>query len=76
MEKTDEFHGQGGAYVMRDGKRVRVEAPTKDHPEGNRPRDADGRPLDTQHSAPSTQHSPAAPANVKPIRGKPASVDQ
>lgn len=44
---SDEFEGQGGAYEVRDGKRVRVEEPTKDHPEGNRPRDEHGKPLDT-----------------------------
>jgi hypothetical protein len=42
---TDEFHGQGGRYEIRDGKRVQVEAPTKDHPEGNCARDADGKAI-------------------------------
>jgi hypothetical protein len=42
---TDEFHGQGGRYEIRDGKRVRIEAPTKDHPEGNCARDADGKAI-------------------------------
>lgn len=41
----DEFRGVGGSYVVgRDGTRKRVEE-TTDHPEGNRPRDADGRIL-------------------------------
>ena len=55
---NDEFHGQGGAYVIRDGKRVRVEEPTKDHPEGNRPRDKDGKPLD---AAAEDKPTPPAP---------------
>jgi hypothetical protein len=42
----DEFHGQGGSYEVRDGKRVLVEPPTADHPDGNRARDADGTPHD------------------------------
>ena len=42
---NDEFHGQGGRYEMRDGKRVQVEAPTRDHPEGNCAREADGKAI-------------------------------
>jgi hypothetical protein len=42
---TDQFHGQGGRYEIRDGKRVQVEAPTKDHPEGNCARDEHGKPI-------------------------------
>lgn len=42
---TDEFAGQGGRYEIRDGKRVRVEEPTKDHPEGNCARDEHGKPF-------------------------------
>ncbi|MGQ9370529.1 hypothetical protein [Azospirillum sp. A39] len=34
---------EGGRYVMKDGKRVRVQEPTRDHPEGHGARDADGR---------------------------------
>lgn len=46
-DTKDEFAGQGGSYrIGADGKRVRVEAPTQDHPQGNRARDAQGRPLD------------------------------
>jgi hypothetical protein len=53
----DEFHGQGGAYIVRDGKRVRVEDPTKDHPDGNRARDKDGNPIEEKR--------PEAPAKPK-----------
>lgn len=42
---NDEFQGQGGRFEIREGKRVRVEEPTKDHPEGNCAREADGKPI-------------------------------
>ena len=58
----DEFSGQGGSYVIdKDGKRMRVETPTQDHPEGNRPRDAEGKPLDFAAAA-GAPPIPAAPA--------------
>jgi len=50
-DKLPEFHGEGGSYEVRDGKRVRVVEATKDHPEGNRARDADGRPLGAAEEA-------------------------
>ena len=62
---SDEFDGVGGSYEVRDGKRVQVEAPTKDHPEGNRPRDEHGKPLDIVAEEPKP-----APAYVKPSGGK------
>lgn len=53
MERErDEFDGQGGCYEIREGKRVRVTEPTKDHPEGNRPRDEHGRALDVAPEEP------------------------
>ena len=36
----------GGSYAVIDNVLTQVEAPTADHPEGNRPRSADGKPLD------------------------------
>ena len=42
----DEFHGVGGSYEIRDGKRVRLDTPQTDHPDGPRARDADGNPHD------------------------------
>lgn len=67
----DEFHGQGGSYIMKDGKRTRVTEPTKDHPEGNRARDKDGKALDEAPAA-----DAPAPANLRPPRGgKPTAVD-
>lgn len=58
---SDEFDGVGGAYVMKDGKRVRVSEPTRDHPEGNRARDKDGKPLE--------ETSPPAGGGVAPGAG-------
>lgn len=57
-ESDDEYQGMGGSYVIEDGKRVLVGAPTRDHPEGNRARDADGNALD--------QPEPVAPAFAPP----------
>lgn len=46
-EVTNPFAGQGGSYIRHpDGTVERVEAPTADHPDGNRPRNADGTPAD------------------------------
>ena len=59
---SDELDGVGDSYEMRDGKRVQVEAPTKDHPEGNRPRDEHGKPLDVMPE-------PAPPAPTERLRG-------
>ena len=42
---TDEFAGQGGDFEIRNGVRVRVSAPTVDHPEGNCARNHEGRPI-------------------------------
>lgn len=65
-QKPDEFHGQGGAYVRgKDGVRRRVEEPTRDHEQGNRARDAQGRPAD----GPKDEAPAKAAGNVKPIRG-------
>lgn len=61
--------GTGGRYVADDdGKPQRVEEPTKDHPEGNAARDADGNRLD--------RAAPAVPADatvppVDPIQDNP-----
>jgi hypothetical protein len=41
-DNTNPFAGVGGSYVRHeDGTVEQVEAPTADHPEGNRPRPAD-----------------------------------
>jgi hypothetical protein len=39
--KHQENPAEGGRYEIKRGKRVQVEAPTREHPEGNRARDAD-----------------------------------
>lgn len=48
----------GGAYAVLENELTQVEAPTADHPEGNRPRDAKGRALDL----PDTEEKPAEEA--------------
>lgn len=47
MDTPDNEPLVAGTYEIRDGKRVLVVEPTKDHPEGNRPRDAAGKPIPT-----------------------------
>jgi hypothetical protein len=42
---ADQYEGQGGSYIIENGVRRLVHR-TEDHPGGNRPRDAEGRPLD------------------------------
>src|SRR3990167_5980225 len=51
----------GGSYAVIDGELKQVEAPTVDHPEGNRPRDAKGRALDLP--APEEQPAAAEPSD-------------
>ena len=65
---SNEFAGQGGSYrVAADGKVERVEAPTQDHPLGNRPRDAQGKALDLPDEIPAAQASPeASPVDPAP----------
>ena len=58
MEKQ-ENPSVAGRYEMRDGKRVLVEEPTQDHPEGNRARTADGKPV----PAPALERKDDAPAS-------------
>ncbi len=60
MER-DEFHGQGGTYEVREGKRVLVTPPTQSHPEGDRARDADGKPIDEAPAAAEATPQPDAP---------------
>lgn len=66
----DEFHGQGGNFIFKDGRRVRVDDAPAAHKDGNAPRDRHGRRLDANSAelpAPS-----AADTKVRPLRGKPA----
>ncbi len=45
MDINDEFHGLGGSYIIKDGKRERVEEPTKPTDTGGA-RNADGSPFE------------------------------
>lgn len=57
--------GKGGSYVVDgDGEPRLVEEPTKDHPEGNAARDADGNRLD--RATPIDAPAPVAGATVAP----------
>jgi hypothetical protein len=47
----DEFHGEGGTFEVRDGKRILVTPPTQPHPDGDRARNADGKPVDETPAA-------------------------
>lgn len=51
----------GGSQTFdKDGKLLSSEEPTKDHPEGNRARDAEGKPLDGAQA-----EAPPAPKPTK-----------
>jgi len=45
---------EGGSYIKDKGKKPRLVERTKDHPEGNRPRDPEGKPLDVPPPTSST----------------------
>jgi len=52
--------GHGGSYrVGENGEVTQAEAPTQDHPEGNRPRNSDGKALHLGEPVP--EEKPAAP---------------
>ena len=42
---TDEHKFEGGCYVVKDGVRTRVEEPTQHHKDGDRAREASGKPI-------------------------------
>lgn len=54
---NDEFHGEGGSYEIRDGKRVRVAAPTQPSDTGGA-RDADGKPFDAPQETAAPEPTP------------------
>jgi hypothetical protein len=61
---------RGGAYSVNDaGELQEVEPPTHDHPDGNRPRDASGAPLDGGSRL--AGELPSAPEKPKPPRRTP-----
>ncbi len=81
MTKPVTSPGRGGRYEMKDGKRVLVEEPTADHPDGNAPRDRHGKRLDrpAPDPAPSKKNpggkkrqveKAASPAETMPERDK------
>jgi hypothetical protein len=58
----DPYAGQGGSYIVKNGKRERVTDPTQDHPEGNCARDADGTPVPPAHHTAKAAGDAEAPA--------------
>jgi hypothetical protein len=62
----DKYHGEGGTFEIKDGERVLVTPPTKPHPEGDRARGADGKPVD---------QAPAVAAGEKSGRSAPFYAD-
>lgn len=60
---------QGGSYVVTEpGAEPTLVERTVDHPEGNRARDAQGRPI--EKPAQGATEPPAAPAPAKRARAK------
>lgn len=58
------MNGEGGSYVIdKKGSKPRLVARTQDQADGNRPRAADGTPLDV---VPDTQAKADAPAPAQP----------
>ncbi len=78
MPDPDKYHGQGGTFVVnKQGERERAKdadgreiKPGEPHPDGDRARDANGKPFDEQLEA----KAPAipAPAATPPWAGEPA----
>jgi hypothetical protein len=73
----DKFHGQGGTFEVRNGERVRSSEPQKVHKDGDRARDADGKPVDklldqVEPALPKPQPAPwaqpAAAAETKTVK--------
>jgi len=61
MEK---FQGEGGTFEIRNGERVQTAAPGKPHPNGDRARDADGKPVDLPPPNPQDSALPAPAADT------------
>lgn len=56
--------GSGGSYIIDEkGERVLAVAPTADHPEGNKPREAEAAAVQTSapESKPTKKPAPAIP---------------
>lgn len=59
------MNGVGGSYRIEKGGKVKLLEQTQPHPDGNRPRAADGTPLDLPETTPATPATAAAPAAPK-----------
>jgi len=58
----DKFHGQGGTFKVNSrGERERVGEEVKPHPDGDRARDADGKPFDTLEATTPALPKPGTP---------------
>jgi hypothetical protein len=75
LEKDPWAGAAGSRTVDKHGKVTAVEAPTRDHPDGNRPRNEKGEPLDLvpQEPAPAV---PAASKDLPPAKGEKKGVQQ
>jgi hypothetical protein len=71
--KKDEHQGQGGSFVMQDGKRVRMQEPTKPSDTGGA-RDAGGTPLPGTVPPRHERQPPPAEA-VPPARQRKTATD-
>lgn len=79
----DKFQGQGGNFEIKNGVRVQTAKPSAPHPDGDRARDADGKPVDPPPPDPSESALPqpapapwAAPAVTTTERVADASTAQ
>lgn len=61
---TDKFAGEGGSYVIdpATGERRQIEPPTRPHAEGDRGRDAQGKPIQERPGGPQPALPTPAPA--------------
>lgn len=79
----DKFQGEGGSFEMRNGERVQTAEPSAPHPDGDRARDADGKPVDpkapdpTENALPKPGPAPwVAPDATPSVTGAAPSVSQ
>lgn len=65
--------GHGGAHVVDGDGNVTSTAPTEDHPEGNAPRDAQGKRIDV---VPEAEEAAPPQTTDRPARNRRAAVDK
>lgn len=75
-DERDEFHGVGGSYIVEGGVKRRVADAPKEHPDGNRPRDSDGKPLDARAEEREPARASMKPAGGKRERGPQADIER